>query len=184
MSNSKKILGLVGEKFAGKDAAANYLVKTYSAEHVRFSHVFDEILNILNIPISRANEIAVGNGIRSVFGEGVFVPAIVKRVQSSGSDLVVVNGIRLKEEYEALKALGTKFIYITASADIRFSRYGIRKEKSDDGLLDFKNFMELEKTHTEEFISTLGSRADFKIENNGSLEDLYKSIEVLLKVIW
>lgn len=181
MSNTKNILGLVGEKFAGKDVVANYLVKTYNAEHVRFSHIFDEILNILKIPVSRANEIAIGNGIRSVFGEGVFVPAVVNRVQASKASLVVVNGIRLPEEYAALKALGAKFVYIHAPAILRFERYGLRKEKTDDGVMDYENFMALEKTHTEEFIKGLGEKADYNIENAGSLEDLYGKIKSILQ---
>lgn len=176
----KTIFGIVGEKFAGKDVAANFLVEKRGAYHVRFSQIFDEILNILDIPVSRKNEIAIGNGIRSVFGEGVFVPALVKRIKASNNSLIVVNGIRLLEEFEAIKALGAKIIYITAPAEIRFERYKTRKEKADDGAQNYEDFLAVEKTHTEKFIGSLGLKADCKIENTGSLEDLYGNIKAIL----
>ena len=89
------IIGLVGEKLAGKDTAANYLVEKYQADHFRFTHILDAILEELNLPISRANEIDLGLSLRKVFGEHVLVNALQKRVKKSWAKLVVVNGIRM-----------------------------------------------------------------------------------------
>jgi dephospho-CoA kinase len=176
----KIVLGIVGEKFAGKDVMANYLAEKHKATHIRFSHIFDEILNLLCLPISRENEINLGNGIRSKFGEDVFVPAVLKRVKDSTSQIVAVNGIRLNEEYEALKNLGAKFIYVTAPMDLRFERYLQRREKADDAKLNFEDFKLLEETHTEHNIPVFGNNADFKIQNVGSLQDFYVKIEAVL----
>ena len=170
------LIGLVGEKFAGKDAAANYLVKQYGAEHLRFSHILDEILNILNLPVSRRNEIDLGLGLRKIFGGSVLGPALLRRAAKSTAGMVVINGIRM-DESEPVKKAGAKIIYITAPIELRFQRYQQRHEKTDDGVMSFNQFINQEQELTEIGIPDLGKQADFKIDNIGSLEELYKKID-------
>ncbi len=176
----KLIVGVLGEKFAGKDAAANYLAEKYGAAHFRFSHILDDILRLLNLPVSRGNEIALGLGLREIFGRQVLGPAIVKRVQDSKQALVVVNGLRM-DEVEEIKKIGGKIVYITAPAELRFARYQNRHEKADDGSMDYIQFVGQEQSITEVDIPALGQKADFKIENTGTLEELYQKIEDILR---
>lgn len=175
----KTIIGLVGEKFAGKDVVANYLEKKHGAKHVRFSHLLDEILNILNLPISRRNEIDLGLGLRHIFGRSVLGPAVVKRVLDASEELIVVNGIRM-DEMEDIKKIGAKIIYITAPVNVRFERYQNRHEKQDDASMDLEHFISQEQEATEINIPALGKKADFKIENSGSLEELYEKVEKII----
>lgn len=176
----KLILGLIGERFAGKDVVAEYLKNRYGAEHFRFSHILDEILKLLNLEISRRNEIDLGLGLRQIFGGQVLGPAIAKKVKESGRDMVVVNGIRM-DEFEVIKALGAKTIFITAPVDIRFGRYLTRREKADDATMNFENFEKQGKEATEIGIPELGAKADFKIENIGTLEELYGKVEEIIQ---
>ncbi len=90
--------------------------------------------------------------------------------------MVVVNGIRM-DEMDLVKSWGARIIYITAPAEIRFQRYQQRREKADDGQMDFKAFCEQEKEPTEVGIPDLGAKADFKIENTGTLEELYAKVD-------
>lgn len=173
----KKIIGIVGEKLAGKDVMANYLVKKYGAQHFRFSHILDDILVILNLEISRRNEIDLGLGLRKVFGDDVLVTALKKRAEAATSDLVVVNGIRLGE-FDIVKSWpGAKVVYVTAPAAVRFERYQQRHQKADDAIMDFEQFVAQEKELTEVGIPALGARADFRIDNTGTLEEFYKKID-------
>lgn len=173
------IIGIVGEKLAGKDIAANYLVSKYGADHFRFTHILDAILEELNLPISRQNEIALGLGLRKVFDEHVLVNALEKRVKKSWAKLIVVNGIRM-DEMEIVKNWGAKIIYITAPLNTRFDRYQNRHEKADDAVMNLEEFIEQEKGPTEINIPELGKKADFKIENTGNPEDLYKKIDAII----
>lgn len=176
---NKLILGLIGERFAGKDAVSAYLVSRYGADHFRFSHILDDILKLLNLEISRRNEIDLGLGLRQIFGGQVLGPAIAKKVKASEKVLVVVNGIRM-DELEVIKALGIKTIYITAPIEMRFQRYQHRREKTDDASLNFENFVKQGSEATEIMIPELGKQADFKIENTGTLEELYKKVDELI----
>ncbi|MDE2312404.1 MAG: hypothetical protein KGJ93_04960 [Patescibacteria group bacterium] len=179
----KKIIGLVGEKLAGKDTAANFLAESHGAFHVRFTHLLDEILRVLDLPISRRNEIDLGLGLRKIFGEHVLGTALINRVKKSEAPVVVVNGIRM-DEMEEVKKLGAKIIYVTASPEIRFARYQRRHEKADDGLMTFEEFARQDQEEpTEKGIPALGARADFKIVNEGSVESLQRQVaDILLKL--
>lgn len=171
------IIGLVGEKLAGKDTAANYLVQKSGAEHFRFADILDSILEELNLPISRENEVALGLGLRKIFGEHVLVKALEKRLRKSWAKLIIVNGIRM-DEMEVVKSWeGAQIIYITAPAQVRFERYQNRREKADDAVMDFEQFVKQDSGPTEVAIPELGKKADFKIENTGNLEDLHKKLD-------
>ncbi len=176
----KMIIGLVGEKLAGKDTLANFLVQKYGAYHARFTHLLDEILNILDLPISRRNEIDLGLDLRKIFGERVLGTALIGRVQKSNAPMAVINGIRM-DEMEVVKKIGATIIYVTASPQIRYERYMQRHEKVDDGKMTFVEFLEQEKERTEIGIPELGATADFKIVNEGSVEELYKRVEEILE---
>ena len=173
------ILGLVGEKLAGKDTVANYLVEKYAATHFRFTHILDALVEELNLPISRKNGIDIGLGLRKIFGEHVLINALEPRVRRSLASYRVVNGIRM-DELEIVKSWGAKIIYITAPIEIRFKRYKLRKEKADDAEMNFEQFKHQELSLTEVKIPELGAKADFKIENVGSLEHLYKKTEEII----
>jgi len=174
------IIGLVGEKLAGKDVIANYLVDRYEASHFRFTHILDAILEELNLPVSRKNEIDLGLGLRKVFGEHVLVNALEKRVKEAWTKIIVVNGIRM-DEMEVVKGWGAKTIYVTAPIQTRFERYNHRHEKTDDAQMDMEQFRRQEDGPTEVRIPELGGKADFKIDNTGSLEELYRKVDGIYK---
>jgi dephospho-CoA kinase len=174
------IIGLVGEKLAGKDTVANYLASKYNADHFRFTHILDAVLEELNLEISRKNEIDLGLSLRKVFGEHVLVNALEQRVKRSISGYRVVNGIRM-DELSVVKSWGAKIIYITAPADIRFQRYMLRREKADDAVMNFEQFKQQETGPTELQIPQLGKQADYKIENIGTMDGLYKKVDDIIK---
>lgn len=171
------IIAIIGEKLSGKDSAADYLVKNYGASEVRTSKILDELLQVLGLPISRQNEIEAGRGMEMVFGPRVIGEAVLKRVQSISGKIVVINGIRRKDQLENAKQLGAKILYITAPVELRHQRSLARKEKNDDGELTLQEFVEQDRQWIEIEIPAFGAQADFKIENTGSLEDLYKQLD-------
>lgn len=178
----KTIIGLIGEKLAGKDETAKRLTRRCGAGHFRFSFLLDQILEILNLPISRRNEIDLGLGLRKIFGGSVLAPAIVKKACESEKKLVVINGIRM-DEFEDIKRAGAKMVYITAPAETRFARYQKRREKTDDAAMNFEQFVCQEREATEVDIPKLGAQADFKIENIGTFEELYLKIDRVMAQI-
>ena len=182
MNSKKIIIGLVGEKLAGKDTISEYLVSKHDAAHFRFTHILDAILEDLDMPLSRKNEIDLGLALRKVFGQHVLVNALEERVKKSWANLIVVNGIRM-DELDVVKSWGAKIIYVNAPIEVRFERYKNRREKADDAQMSLEQFIEQEKGTTELAIPSLGKQADMRIDNTGSKEDLYKKMDEIIKKI-
>ncbi len=181
MNKPKIIIGLVGEKLAGKDEVAKYLIGKHQAFHIKFSSLLDEILDILDMPKTRRNEIDLGLGLREVFGPEILYRSLKKRVVASENPMAVINGIRMDEFEKIVADLGAKTIYVTAPLELRFQRYQQRHEKVDDGKMSLEDFAKQDREElTEKGIPELGKRAEFKIENTGSLEELYKKIDEVI----
>ncbi len=181
---TKLVIALIGEKLAGKDEVAKYLVDKYQGFHIKFSHLLDEILTVLALPKTRRNEIDLGLGLRNIFGNQVLFNALKQRIEPLNNRLIVINGVRMDEFEKVVTDLQAKTFYITAPVEVRYKRYLARHEKVDDGKLSFEAFARQDKEElTEKDIPILGARADYKIENVGSLEELYGKIERLLKAL-
>jgi dephospho-CoA kinase len=174
------ILGLTGEKLSGKDTVAEFLVQKHKAAHIRHSQILDEILQNLDLPVSRRNEIDLGMGLRQVFGNGVLGRALRKRVTDTKNELIVINGIRFQDELQNARELGAKIIYITAPEDVRYQRFLKRQEKTDDATQNLDQFRLQEQEPTEIGIPSLGAQADIQIDNIGTIEQLYQKVEKIL----
>jgi dephospho-CoA kinase len=180
-NRQKLIIGLVGEKLSGKDTLANFLVEKYGAFHIKFSTLLDEMLYILDLPLSRRNEIDLGLGLRKIFGEEVLYKALCKRSLEAKENISVINGLRMEEQTRMITDMPAKIIYVTADPKIRYERFMNRHEKTDDGKMTYQEFLQQEKERTEIGIPALGKKADFKIVNEGSVEKLYEKVEKIIK---
>ena len=176
------ILGIVGEKLAGKDELAGYLREKHGAFYVKYSQIIDQILSILDIPITRRNEIDLGHALRGQFRTNVFWAGMKKQITESWADFKVIGSIRLPDELADAQALGAKIIYVTAPVETRYDRFmNLRREKGEDGQQSFEEFTQQEQEWTEIQIPELGAKADYKIENTGTLDELYKKVDEIIK---
>ncbi len=175
------VIGILGEKLAGKDTVAEYLVSRYGAEHIRASKILDELLGVLRLPVTRRDEIDAGRGMEMVFGQHIIGEAVKKRALESGAPMVVINGLRRPDQFADAKSLGGKIIYITAPPELRYQRFLRRKEKKEDGTESLEQFLLQEQEWIEKEIPGQGALADFRIDNSGSLEELYQKAEEIIK---
>ena len=117
---------------------------------------------------------------REKYGDDILAKVVAQRIKKVKNGIIILNGIRYWEEFEMIKKLGGKIIYVTADQKIRWQRLKKRGEKKDD-FSSFKKFLEREKAKTEILIPKIGQKANFKIENNGSFDSFYQEIEKILE---
>lgn len=178
----KIIIGLTGEMGSGKDTFCNYVKENYKDVFIlRFSDALTEILRIFFDSIKREDQQWLSSALRGRFGGDILVKALVKKVKSIEKGIIILNGVRRPADFEALRKIGGKLVYITADPEKRWERVKVRKEKADDDV-SFEKFLELDKAEAESQISVIGSEADFKIENNGSKELFFKEIKKNLRL--
>lgn len=176
----KKIIGIVGEMGSGKDTFCQFAEGNYSDVFLlRFSDALTEVLKVFFDEIKREDQQWLSLALRERFGADILVRALIKKANSIKKGIVILNGVRKQAEFEAIKQAGGKIIYITADSKIRWERVKIRKEKADDDV-PFEKFLELGKAEAELQIPIIGGKANFRIDNNGSKEELFKEIKKII----
>ncbi len=180
----KLILGLTGEKASGKGTVAAYLKERHGASTYRFSDALTAALNIFGLEVSRPNQIKLFEILSAAFGSDVLARAIRRMAERDDNEIVVVDGIRRMPDIQYLQELpGFHLIYLTADQALRYERSVARNEKTDESALTFAQFAHEEATaSTEVTIPGVAARAEIKIENNGTKDELFQKIEEVLKL--
>lgn len=180
---SKIILGLVGEIASGKGTAVEYL-KEKGAVGFRFSTILRDLLGRLYLSESRENMQDLAESLRIPFGEGILSQAISEDVRASDEILIVIDGVRKTDELVHLKKIeGFYLINISADSKMRFDRITKRSENSDDRGKTLEQFQEDSKNPAELQIREVAEQAEFRIDNNGTREELFKQVDEILEKI-
>lgn len=177
MKKSKKlIIGLVGESGSGKDTVADYLKEKYNAHLYRFADPLREALELYLERISREDLQWLAMRFKERFGKDILSRGLRKKIEKNGRHIVAINGIRFMEDYNFVKSLPNAYVlYVTLDSKSRWERIHGRGEKTDDAV-SYEKFLEMERVETEIQTPEIGKKADFRLENTGTKEDLFARV--------
>jgi hypothetical protein len=151
----------------GKDEACSYLQHKYDAKQVRFASALYDcqnyILERLNLPKTKDPRLLqlLGEGLRNLYGRDIWLNQVVNYINTLPSrECIVVPDLRHKNEADALKKLGFTLVKIT------------RKNRPIDRDPNHISEIDLDEYPF-----------DYKIENDGTLEEFYDKVETLLLII-
>jgi dephospho-CoA kinase len=163
---------------AGKGACCQYLADRYGARSHRFSAILRDILDRVRLPHTRENLQLASSTLRQAFGDDLMAKAIAQDVAADRGRLATVDGIRRWLDIKHLLPInGFHLIAVTAKERTRFNRLKRRKENPDDAKKTFRDFVRDGNQEAELQISRVVSRAEFKVDNNGTLEELYRQLD-------
>lgn len=178
------VIGFVGQLSSGKDTVVDYVKDHYGAEVFGFSKILKEILLTLDLEQTRDNYIKVSEIVRENFGDDILSKVMAKRVNDSDAQIIAVDGVRRESDYQYLKNNPDFYlINVFASPETRYERLKRRTEKQDDKGKTWEEFLEDHKRSTEVTIEEVARQADFTIDNNGTLEDLFANIDEIMEKI-
>ena len=178
---SKIILGFVGEISAGKSTATEYIKNKYSAVTFKFSDSLRDVANRMHIEQSRANLQLLSTILRQNFGEDLLSKILAEDVRNAEAKIIITEGIRRNSDIVYLQELPNfKIITIKTDERIRFERLTQRSENIDDQNKTWEQFQKDGSQEAEQQIKAVMEKADFTLDNNGSVEDLYVQIDALL----
>jgi len=186
MDKRKIVIGLIGEKGAGKGTVSDYLMDRYGAIHYGTSKILRRTLEDLHLPITRDNLVKLALVLKEGYGPSVIIDSLIQDMEKNGSDIIIADGIRMHGDVDPFrKKYGKNFylIYVTADIKIRYERTKSRKEKDDEDKTTFEQFLEEEAKLTEISIHEIGKQADFTLNNNGTQEELVGQIDEMMKTI-
>jgi len=178
---NKIILGFTGLMASGKDVSKKYLEAKYNAKSFRFSTILRDVLDRLDISTSRDNIIILSTWARETFGQDLLARVIAKDVSNAKEDMIIVDGIRRLPDIEYLNKIpGFVLISIDADQKVRYERMLSRNENEGDANKTFADFVADHQRETELTIPEVMSTAKYKLDNNGTLEELYAQIDKII----
>ena len=175
------VLGLVGERGAGKSTFASSVMTALSAArrtavYVKSSDVLNETLALWGIETSTENLQRLGRTMRDAYGFDVIPNVMARRLGEADSDVAIWDGIRWAGDEHLIRSLSkAALIYVTAPAELRYQRLTGRTEKAEErrGIpVTLAEFSTAEAQENEREIPQIGARADFIVANTGSAEEL------------
>ncbi len=184
ISDSKKIIAIVGMAGSGKTEAINYLVEKYHWPKVYFGEITFEELKKMDLEINPENERKIREKIRKEQGMDAYaklsLPKIIQALKTS--NLVLMESLYSWAEYKFLKEkFGDAFrvVAIFAPPALRFFRLKQRKIRPIKEFKEFckRDWSEIEGTDKGGPIAI----ADHTIVNDGSLADFYKKLDQLVE---
>jgi len=181
MGIPKIILGFVGPLASGKGTCCKYLAERQGAKTYRFSSILRDILTRLHLPHTRGNLQDVSLGLRNALGDDVLAKAIADDVAADTGDVVTVDGIRRLPDIKHVRMLdGFHLVAIVADERVRYVRLTQRHENADDERKTFADFVKDGQQEAERQISEIVSRAEFTVDNDGPLEELYEQLDKIV----
>ena len=178
------ILGITGTVGAGKGTVVEYLVRACGFKHFSSREfLFEEIRRRGIADESRIALRDTGNALRMEHGPGYIAETLLARAKEAGGD-AIIESIRTLGEAEFLKQQGAFIVAVDADRQVRYDRVIERGSSTDN--LSFETFCEqedLEMAGTAVWdMNVFGvmSIADWKLMNNGGLEELHARVEDML----
>ena len=178
------IIGITGTLGAGKGTIVDFLTKEKDFMHFSVrAFIAEEILR-RGMAVNRDSMVIVANDLRknnspSYITDCLYEEALVKGRNS------VIESIRTPGEIYSLRQKG-RFYLLAVDADpvIRYER--IKQRQSETDHIDYETFLENEKREmdsTDPNAQNIGKcieLADFKLWNNGTMEQLNRKVEEIL----
>lgn len=179
------IIGLTGLARSGKDTVANYLSQKYGFHHLDFARdaLFAEA-DKRGIEKDKLSLSILGDELRQEQGRAVLAKIINSKIQSESSSKpeqdYVITGFRSPEEVDLIRNEHLNFVLIEISAN-QVTRFKRRTEKdpNDEELFNSRDKRDIYNKGLGEVLKM----ADYKILNQGTLEELYSLINDLMKKI-
>jgi len=185
MAKKKKfVIGLIGEKGAGKGTISDYLMEKYGAEHFGTSRILKRTVEDLYLPATRNNLVKLALMLKEGFWPSVVIDALIRDIEKGKAQIAIADGIRMHGDVEPFKkkyGRNFKLIYVTAPIRTRYERTKKRKEKVGEDKTTFEEFLAEEGQLTEISIHEIGKNADLTIHNVGDVKKIFQQIDKFLK---
>ncbi|MBN1168486.1 AAA family ATPase [Candidatus Woesebacteria bacterium] len=182
------VIGITGTNGSGKGTVVERLVDKWGFGHQSAREVIAKEIKARGLTVTRNNLNKVSTELRTNFGPDVFAQRMLKDAKQQGGKQVL-ESLRSPAEVEYLRKK-TNFILVAVDADMRKRYKRIKKRGSSTDNETYESFVEKDKREMESDDpnrhnnSACIKQADFTIENNGTLNELYDQVDKVMKQVF
>jgi dephospho-CoA kinase len=180
------VIGITGTLGAGKGTVVAHL-ETKGFRHYSARAFIVREIESRGLPVNRDSMTVVADDLRAIHSPSYIIESLYGEAERSGGD-AVIESIRGVGEVEAMKKKDGFYLFaIDADPKIRYERIRLRASSTD--AVSFEKFLadEDREFHSPEShrqnISRCMELADYKLTNNGTVEELNAQVEAILREI-
>lgn len=173
--DERLIIGITGHIGSGKTSIGNYLSSTHGFQYVRYGQVLSEWLGA--DAEGKANLQKIGWEVMAGGMQRELNRRLIEKIEPDAD--VAVDGLRHPLDYESLHTLFSSsfhLLYIESALGTRWKRL-----KGRGRYESFEMFETADSHPVEQQIEMLRPNADLVLENEGSIEDLYMSVDLAIR---
>ena len=181
------IIGITGTIGAGKGAIVDYLVNKKDFKHFSVRTFLTEEIERRGMSVNRDSFHLIGDEFRQKYSPGFLVEHFLEEAEKHKTP-AIIESIRSVGEVNVFKKKPRTFLVaVDAPVKVRYER--ILKRKSATDFVSFEKFVEQEQSESvsdEPWAMNLPRcilRADFRIENNGSIKDLHDAVDKMIATL-
>ena len=179
------IIGITGSIGGGKGTVVDYLRSKHNFLHYSSSNLLVEILKERGEVVDRDGMNRVANELRAQNSAGVPAENYKRYEAEDGESDAIFESIHSIPESDFIKEVGGIMIGITALPEVRYERIVARGSVKDN--VSKEKFIEQQvreeagsdDPNKSNIFKTIAA-ADYKIENNGTVEELYAQVDNIL----
>jgi dephospho-CoA kinase len=177
------IIGITGTIGAGKGTVVDYLMQQKGFAHYSVRDFLMKEVEKRGLVPDRDSTRTVGNELRATHGPEFLVQLAYDYAVTAGGD-ALIESVRAIGEAQFLKSRGAFLLAVDADQQLRYTRIQQRGLSTDH--VDFETWKEQEAKELASSdphgmnVNAVMQMADFRIENNGSVEELHQKIETML----
>lgn len=183
------IIGITGTIGSGKGTVVDYLREQKNFLHYSVSgDILTSILQERGETVDRDGMNRVANELRAANPAGPVGVAYEKYMSEGNGQDIIIEALHSVPEVEYVKSVGGLVLGVNADPDIRYDRISARGSVKDNVTREeFRLQQEREDTGTgdpnKSNLSATFKQSDYRIVNDGTLEQLHQQIDQILNNI-
>ncbi len=177
-------IGITGTLGAGKGTIVEYLQKEKGFSHYSVRAFLTDEIKRRGLEVNRDTMTLVGNDLRAQHSPSWIVEQLYGQASASGCNCII-ESIRTPGEVEALRGKPNFYLFaVDADPRVRYDRAVLRGSETDH--IDYDTFLANEQREMDnddpnkQNLKYCIEHADYRFDNNGSIDGLNKQVEEVL----
>ena len=177
-------IGITGTLGAGKGTIVDYLQKAKGFAHYSVRAFLIDEIKRRGLEVNRDSMTLVGNDLRAQHSPSWIVEQLYHQAQASGCNCII-ESVRTPGEVNALRSKPNFYLFaVDADTRVRYERAVLRGSETDH--IDYETFVANEQREMDnddpnkQNLRYCIDQADYRFDNNGSIEALNAQVEEAL----